>query len=257
MPAPEATGTGMSKEPTVIGHLRSVLTGRAQPYTRPGSRSGIDKCPQAGAVRATASGLQGDEQGDPRVHGGPDKAVHVYPWTHYDGWRKALAGNRTAEARLRCPGAFGENFSVEGNPVLDEGTVCFGDRWAIGEEAVFEVSQGRQPCWKLNDRFDQPDMAARVQAGGRTGWYLRVCAPGAVRAGDAIRRIDRPWPDWPLARLLTLIASRSTDPVALREALCLPLPPSWHALFSRRLATGEVEAWGRRIEGPAPGPDVG
>ena len=54
---------------------------------------------------------------------------------------------------------------------------------AIGEEAVFEVSQGRQPCWKLNDRFEQPDMAARVQADGRTGWYLRVLEPGTIGAG--------------------------------------------------------------------------
>ncbi|CAN7155976.1 MOSC domain-containing protein [Rhizobacter sp. LjRoot28] len=249
MQAPEfrpAVGPG----PIIIGQLRSVLTGPARAYTRPGSRSGIDKHPQAGAVAATASGLHGDEQGDLRVHGGPDKAIHVYPWTHYSAWRHALAGNRTAESRLQRPGAFGENFSVEGHPPLDEATVCIGDRWAIGEEAVFEVSQGRQPCWKLNDRFDQADMAARVQAGGRTGWYLRVSTPGAVRAGDAIRRIERPWPGWPLARLLALIASRTTDPLLLREALCLPLPPSWQTLFTRRLASGEAEAWARRMEGP-------
>ena len=62
-----------------VGHITQVRTGRAQPFTRPGSRSAIDKQPVAGPVHVGPLGLAGDEVGDTRVHGGPDKAVHAYP----------------------------------------------------------------------------------------------------------------------------------------------------------------------------------
>ena len=75
--------TPLPSQPTALGTLRAVLTGRAQPYTRPGSRSGIDKQPVAGPLHIGPLGLTGDEQGDLRVHGGIDKAVHHYPFEHY------------------------------------------------------------------------------------------------------------------------------------------------------------------------------
>jgi MOSC domain-containing protein YiiM len=232
--------------PPAIGRLRAVLAGKTRPYTRAGSLSAIDKRPLAGAVEVGLLGLAGDEQGDARVHGGVDKAVHCYPWAHYEAWRRELPGASAAEL-LRQPGAFGENFSLD--PGLDEGDVCLADRWAIGDAALFELSQGRQPCWKLNERFGLPDMARRVQQGGRAGWYLRVLRPGAVRAGDAIHLVARPHPDWPLARLLRVIAERDCDPATLRQILALPLPDSWARLFRGRLQSGQVEPWSQRMEG--------
>ncbi len=226
-----------------IGQVRAVLTGRAVPYTRPGSFSAIDKRPVQGAVAVLAESLAGDEQGDRRVHGGPDKAVHVYPWAHYATWRAELG----ALPVLQAPGAFGENLSTDG---LDELSVCLGDEWAIGS-ARFAVSQGRQPCWKLNDRFGVPDMARRLQDSGRTGWYLRVLRPGRVQAGDAVRLTARPHPDWPLERIGALIRQRVCAPAALQDVLALPLPPSWRRLFERRLAEGAAEDWAPRLHGPA------
>jgi MOSC domain-containing protein YiiM len=235
----------MSEAPVIIGRLRAVLMGKARPYTRAGSLSAIDKQPRDGAVMAGLTGLEGDEQGDPRVHGGPDKAVHCYTWAHYGAWQRELPGE-TAAALLRQPGAFGENFSLE--PGLDETNVCIADQWAVGD-ALFEVSQGRQPCWKLNDRFGVPDMARRVQQGGHAGWYLRVLRPGLVQAGDAVRLVARPHPDWTLARLLSAIAERNGDPRTLKQILALPLPPSWAKLFRRRLETGQIESWALRLDG--------
>lgn len=247
-PLPDVAAS--SPTPRVIGRLRALLRGPAVAYTRPGSRSGIHKSATDQPVAVSACGLDGDEQGDLRVHGGPDKAVHVYPWAHYPAWREDLAGNAVASARLAQPGAFGENFSVEGDAPIDEHAVHLGDRWRVGS-AVFEVSQGRQPCWKLNDRFAQPDMAARLQHSLRTGWYLRVLTPGSVRAGEEIVLVERPFPGWPLARLLGVIADRDTDAALLRDVLTLPLPPSWTRLFARRLESGEVESWQNRMGGPA------
>lgn len=221
----------------------ALLTGKAVPYTRPGSHSGIDKQPRAGLIRITESGLAGDEQGDLRVHGGIDKAVHHYPFEHYAQWHEDIG----AHPMLEAPGAFGENISTQG---LTEATVCLGDRFELGD-VLLEVSQGRQPCWKLNDRFGVPDMARRVQDSGRSGWYYRVLHAGHAQAGDALTLIERPHPSWPLARLAALLYQRVLDPAQLEPALELPLVPSWRKIIERRLQHNAVENWGKRIDGPA------
>lgn len=244
MTAPDAAPA--QSLPRGVGRVLSVHTGRVRPYTRPGSTSAIDKQPVAGAVAVQALGLVGDEQADTRHHGGPDKAVHVYAWSHYPWWRTAIG----APEVLQRPGAFGENLSVEG---VDEHSVCLGDTWQVGS-ARLVVTQGRQPCWKLNERFGVPDMARRVQDTGRTGWYLRVLQPGHVQAGDTIQLTARPHPDWPLERLAGLIRARVTDPAVLQHTLALPLPPSWHKLFEQRMASGSVEAWERRLDGTSAAP---
>lgn len=227
----------------LLGYVQTVLTGRALPYTRPGSWSAIAKQVVGGPVQVYAEGLAGDEQGDRRVHGGPDKAVHWYASEHYPLWRDEL-GSRPI---LDAPGAFGENLSTRG---VTEADICLGDRLRVGS-ALLEVSQARQPCWKLNDRFVIPDMARRVQQTLRTGWYCRVLEPGSLQAGDAITLIARPHPDWPLRQFMELIYLRPLEREMLMQMRDLPLVPSWRRLIENRLALGEVENWTARIEGPA------
>ena len=222
-----------------IGTIRAVLRGSVQPLGQ--TTSGIDKFPVQGQVGVDPLGLVGDAQADLRSHGGIDKAVHCYSWAHYSTWREELPANSLLDA----PGAFGENLSIDG---LDENTVCIGDRWRVGS-AVFVVSQGRQPCFKLNLRFGVPDMALRVQNSLRAGWYLRVAETGVVKAGDEIELLDRPYPDYSLATLLALIRDRVTDSRRLTPVLALPLPEKWQRLFSRRLDTGQSEDWKKRLQG--------
>jgi len=228
--------------PRVLARVEAVLTGRAVDYTRPGSRSAIAKRPRQGPVLAGPEGLDGDEQGDRRVHGGPDKAIHHYPHDHYAAWRAELGPHPLLEA----PGAFGENISTRG---VTEADLCLGDRLRLGA-AVVEVSQGRQPCWKLSDRFGIADLARRVQDSGRTGWYYRVLEPGPVQAGDVLELLERPWPDWPLTRLAGLLYRRTLDRAELEAALALPLVPSWRKVFERRLEQGRTENWDVRLHGP-------
>jgi len=228
--------------PRVLARVEAVLTGRAVDYTRPGSRSAIAKRPRQGPVLAGPEGLDGDEQGDRRVHGGPDKAIHHYPHDHYAAWRAELGPHPLLEA----PGAFGENISTRG---VTEADLCLGDRLRLGA-AVVEVSQGRQPCWKLSDRFGIADLARRVQDSGRTGWYYRVLEPGPVQAGDVLELLERPWPDWPLTRLAGLLYWRTLDRAGLVAALALPLVPSWRKVFERRLEQGRTENWDVRLHGP-------
>ncbi|QEA12888.1 MOSC domain-containing protein [Comamonas flocculans] len=229
----------------VLGTLHTVLRGPARPYSRldgrDGGLSGIAKHAVDGPVQIGSEGLAGDEQGDRRVHGGPDKAVHHYALEHYDVWRRELG----PLAVLQAPPAFGENFSGTG---VTEAGICLGDRLRVGS-CVLQVSQSRQPCWKLNTRFGRPDMALRVQQSGRTGWYYRVLEPGQVQAGDALTLLERPHPDWPLSRIIGLLYVQVLDFAQLRELARLPLPPSWQKLVRHRLERQSVEDWDRRTLG--------
>ncbi|MBS7699686.1 MULTISPECIES: MOSC domain-containing protein [unclassified Chelatococcus] len=225
--------------------LENLLVGSVHPLGQTGTSSGIDKRPVDGPLRLGFEGFEGDAQGDRRHHGGPDKAVHHYPFEHYAAWRAEI-GNGALLAR---PGAFGENLSITG---LDEATVAIGDVFRLGS-AVVEVSQGRQPCWKLNVRFGVDDMALRVQTSGRTGWYYRVIETGVVKPGDSLVLLDRHLPEWTIRRLWRLLYVTPLDEEELTAMADLPgLPDSWRRLAERRLSTRAVEDWTSRLFGAAP-----
>lgn len=230
---------------TTLATIRTVLRGPARPCRRldgrDGGQSAIAKEPVSGPIHIGVQGLAGDEQGDLRVHGGPDKAVHQYAFEHYAAWRDEL-GERPV---LAAPPAFGENFSTTG---VTESGLCLGDQVRAGT-CLLEVSQSRQPCWKLNARFGIADMALRVQQSARTGWYYRVLEPGEVQAGDVLTLINRPHPEWPLTRVIRLLYTDTLDEAGLRALLHLRLPDSWVRLVQRRLQNRTVENWDRRIIG--------
>ena len=193
--------------------ILAVLTGKARPF-RDDEASAIGKLPVADSVAVGPMGLAGDEQANRTVHGGIDKAIHHYPADHYDWWRQYLGDAPLLDA----PGGFGENISTAG---LHEENIFLGDRFRLGS-ALVEVTQARQPCWKLDHRFQAKSVMAQVVKTRRTGWYYRVLEPGEVRAGDLLELVDRPYPDWPLASLFGLLIggeakSRLADLRALRD----------------------------------------
>jgi MOSC domain-containing protein YiiM len=142
--------------------------------------SGIVKHPVAASeLTLRELNLDGDQQADLTVHGGPDKAVYAYPAEHYAAWR-------TESFPLR-PGMLGENVSTTG---ADETGVRLGDRWVWGT-AVLQISQPRSPCYKLAMRVGQPQVVAAVRRSGRCGWYLRVLRPGLVPTRGEMTLLDR------------------------------------------------------------------
>jgi MOSC domain-containing protein YiiM len=159
--------------------------------------SAFVKRPVAGPVMAKTLRLVGDQQADLRVHGGPDKAIYCYPSEHYAKW---LAERASAEGLL-VPGGFGENLTTCG---LDEDLVCVGDVLHIGGFTA-QVTEPRQPCFKLGLRFKDPKILSELLRSGRSGWYLRVLEPGLIEAGASITTIDRLNPSWPIAWLNRLI----------------------------------------------------
>ncbi len=219
-----------------------VLAGKLAPLGTNGIMSGIAKCVVPGPWTITPLGIEGDAQGDLEHHGGPEKALHHYPRDHYATWQAEIGQHPL----LQAPGAFGENLSTRG---WTEANVCIGDVVRFGS-VVLQVSQGRQPCFKLNRRFGLEDMAVSVQRTARTGWYYRVHEAGRARERAELALIDRPRPDWALTRLIRLLYVDTHDREALSEAAAIPeLAEGWRALFRRRYERGVTEDWSQRLRG--------
>jgi MOSC domain-containing protein YiiM len=189
-------------------------------------RTSIFKEPVAGAVRVRTLNLDGDQQSDLSVHGGPHKAVYAYPSEHYPYWREQLP-------HLQFPwGAFGENLTTEGLP---ENAMHVGDHLRIGN-VEFLVTQPRLPCLKLGVRFGRADMVKRFQASGRTGFYLAVVREGVIRAGDAVDHTHGDQHGVSIADIARLYTAKEPDESALRRAVAVTaLPDSWREYFRSRL----------------------
>jgi MOSC domain-containing protein YiiM len=165
-------------------HVEAVCVARASDLAFPGrsERTAIDKRPLDARVQVGPLGLDGDEQADVRHHGGPDQALYAYGRSDADHWVAALG-------RELPPGSFGENLRVAG---LEVSAARVGERWAIGDAVVVEVTAPRIPCRTFAGFWDVPDLVPRFVSAGRPGAYLRVLAPGSVGAGDRVRILERP-----------------------------------------------------------------
>jgi MOSC domain-containing protein YiiM len=144
-------------------------------------RTGIWKFPVDGPVAVRGVNVEGDDQGDRSVHGGPHKAVYAYAREDLDWWEGELH-------RSFPNGAFGENLTVKG---VDVTGASIGERWRVGS-VLLEVSEPRFPCWKLGVRFEDPKMLKRFAAARRPGAYLRIVEEGSLAAGDVVDVVDRP-----------------------------------------------------------------
>jgi MOSC domain-containing protein YiiM len=175
------------------------------------------KQPVTGPAHLTRTGLVGDGVGDPKVHGGPDKAVCCYPFEHYPAWQREIGV-------ALGPAAFGENFTTAG---LTEETVHIGDRFRIGS-ALVEVSQPRQPCSTLAAMRGRKGFVKEVQDSGRTGFYLRVLQEGDVSPGDAVTLAAADPAAISIAEANRIHRERRHDPAGVRRLLAVPaLATAW------------------------------
>jgi len=165
-------------------------------------------------------GLSGDAQADRRVHGGPDKALHQYPLAHYARLAAAFP-----EARdLLVPGSIGENLSVPG---WDEENICIGDTFRLGD-TVIQVSQPRNPCWKIDHRYGIEGMAKLIDDEGITGWYFRVIEEGSIEPNCPFELMERKASEVSISKLLTLWHEHRPDPMALEALAATPgLAENW------------------------------
>lgn len=191
-----------------------------------GVQTSIFKIPVSRRVHIAHGNIEGDEQSDLSVHGGPEKAVYAYPAEHYPYWRRELP-----DADLPW-GAFGENFTTDG---LLEDEVWIGDRYRVGT-AELVVTQPRMPCYKLAIRFGRADMVKRFLKSRRSGFYLAVAQEGEAGAGDVIERVARDSRRLTVTDVVTLYATDSANQPLLENASNHPLlPVDWREYFRKRL----------------------
>ena len=188
----------------------SVNVGRVEAIEWNGRvhRTAIRKRAVDGRRTVTRTGVDGDVQGNRRVHGGVDKAVYAYASEHGAWWSEVLEGPVE-------PGTFGENLTVVG---VVEDEVRIGDRLRVGG-ALLEVSEPRQPCATfaaLHRRADLPKIFADA---GWPGIYFRVLEEGDVAAGDPVERVALGAGAWTVRRVFRLVKGQEPLPSDLDALL--------------------------------------
>jgi MOSC domain-containing protein YiiM len=213
---------------TTHGQIVSIQAGKIQTFDgEPGDswKSAINKTNVSGAVHVGHLGMAGDEQADLVNHGGPDKAILAYASKHYEAWNAEFP-DQNFEA-----GGFGENLTVAN---IDESSCCVGDTFRIGN-CLLQISQPRQPCWKLSGRWNLPKLAVFVQQNGRSGWYFRVLREGVIEAGMNVELVDRPYPEFSIAWANSVMYAKPRRYENDRRlAACPALSESWRTHLEHR-----------------------
>jgi len=223
----------MALRKTMIqSRIEALLIGQPVPFRADGATSTIGaRKPVDAPIMLGFQGFVGDRVADPAVHGGIDKAVHFYPVEHYPLWQADLADAGIGlHPLLDRPGGFGENIAASG---LTEDKVSIGDRFRIGA-ALVEISQGRQPCWKIDHHFGIKGMTAAVIRTGRSGGYFRVIEEGLVAPDDDLVQVHRAQHGWTVERTFQLLIGgfhkMEGAAAALREVAAMEvLASSWRA----------------------------
>tara|TARA_Y100000768_G_scaffold355562_1_gene309325 strand:+ start:61 stop:720 length:660 start_codon:yes stop_codon:yes gene_type:complete len=140
----------------------------------------IYKKPVTNKVQVTSQGIEGDRQADLAVHGGYDKAVYAYSYSHYQMWGEKL--NKKYDEY----GLVGENLTID---VFDENHINIGDKFKINN-CILQVSQPRIPCYKVGIKMNSRDFPKMFSQSGFLGSYFRVIQEGIIETNDEIEKVD-------------------------------------------------------------------
>ena len=183
----------------------------------------IWKEPVTGRVPVRGVNVDGDDQADRSVHGGPDKAVYAYAAEDIAWWSE----RRDEDLG---PAPFGENLTTIG---VDVSNARIGEQWAIGS-TLLEVRQSRMPCFKLGLRIGDPRFVREFAQTDRPGAYLGILREGDVGAGDAVEIVHRPDHD---VTVTVMHRALLQDHSLLTQLLEAPeLMPEWRAFALERLS---------------------
>lgn len=228
---------------SLSSRIDGVFFGKVRARWDGNTPSAIGKTPVTGHHEIDELGFVSDEQADLVNHGGLDKAIHHYSTDHYSDW---VSEGQIPEGSK--PAVFGENIASFG---MTENTLCIGDTLRLGT-AVVQISQGRQPCWKVSEHTGNKKMAYLFQKTGRTGWYYRILEGGIAGVEDTVALLGRPQPNWTVERVTRARLSRQVSQADASVLAVMPeLADGWRRAFSK-MAGGDLdEDTSRRLNGDA------
>jgi len=215
-----------------IGLPKEVIYGGKVIHT------GINKKQVKEPVYLSFVKFNGDGQADLVHHGGVDKAVCVYTGDHYPYWEKELNQDLVY-------GAFRENITVSG---MREEDVCIGDTFELGE-AIVQVTQPRQPCFKLAKKYNIPKLPLYFQETGYTGFYFRVLKEGWVSSVDTLKSLQSDPKGVSIAFANRIMHKEKQNIEGVKRILEVnALSSSWRKSFEKRISGEEINTK-ERLEG--------
>ncbi len=177
------------------------------------------------SISVQTEGALDDEQGNRKVHGGPEKALLLYTHDDYAQWAR--------DGYQFEPGNFFENVTIDGLSISD---IHLADTLQIGEVRV-QVSQIRRPCTTLAHRWNMKDLPRLVQATARSGFYVRILQPGSIRVNDTVELTKREPGSVDLREVNRVMNIDRTDAQGIRALIDAPgMPPRWVSQLQRRLS---------------------
>ncbi len=180
-------------------------------------RTGIFKFPVSDPLYLGKEGVTGDTVANLKVHGGVDKACYLFAADQYPYWKA-----RYPELSWEW-GMFGENLTIEG---LNEATLRIGNTYRIGN-AVIEISQPREPCFKLGYRFKDQGIIQDFIAHGFSGSYARVLQEGTVVVGDHFELFNESENSLTVKQFYDFIFTKEKDQETLALALSNAALPAY------------------------------
>jgi MOSC domain-containing protein YiiM len=188
--------------------------------------TGIYKKPTDQPIYLTRNDVLNDETSNRVNHGGFYKACYLFSAEQYPYWK-----NLYPELDWSW-GMFGENLTVAG---FDESKVCLGEVYKVGETVV-QISQYREPCYKLGHKFGTQKMLKQFIQHGFGGTYLSILEEGHVAPGDTFGLVERPASTLTVAALFQLVHAKEKDQDLLKIATSsTAIPPKKRILLSKYL----------------------
>ena len=195
-----------------------LYTGKLTKIGEKRSETGIYKQSVA-HVSVNELGIIGDIQADKRFHGGPEKALHQYALSSYE----KISKRYPLLHKKAKPGMIGENVSVTD---MNEHNVCIGDIYKVGS-SILQVSSPRIPCWKIDAKFNQPNLNQFISQNRLNGWYYRVLQPGNITLKDEFLLQQRLNTYVTVDTMLKVICGKAKAAIVELVINAIGLDPEW------------------------------
>lgn len=188
---------------TNIGNATTILWNGKEEET------GIYKFPVSNPIYLGTTDVTKDTVADRKHHAGINKACFIFSADQYPYWKNIYSDLKWDW------GMFGENITVE---ALDESVIRIGDVYQIGT-ALVQISQPREPCYKLGIRFNDQAIVKQYIDHGYSGAYVQVLEEGSVKKGDEMELKEQSKNPLTVKQLFDLINARKKNKEILRLAL--------------------------------------